>query len=72
MQVKLVKIGNSYGVRLPKTVIDACEFSSDLELTVKGKSVVLSAEKQPRQGWQDAIQDEISSKPLRYLGEWEW
>ena len=72
MQVKLVKIGNSYGVRLPKTVIDACEFSSDLELTVKGKSVVLSAEKQPRQGWQEAIQDEISSKPLRYLGEWEW
>lgn len=72
MQVKLVKIGNSYGVRLPKTVIDACEFSSDLDLTVKGKSVVLSAEKQPRQGWQDAIQEEINSKPLRYLGEWEW
>jgi len=72
MQVKLVKIGNSYGVRLPKAVIDACEFSSDLDLTVKGKSVVLSAEKQPRQGWQEAIQDEINSKPLRYLGEWEW
>ena len=72
MQVKLVKIGNSYGVRLPKAVIDACEFSSDLDLAVKGKSVVLSAEKQPRQGWQEAIQDEINSKPLRYLGEWEW
>ena len=72
MQVKLIKIGNSFGVRLPKTVIDACEFSSDLELNVKGKSVILSADKQPRQGWQEAIQDEISSKPLRYLGEWEW
>ena len=45
MQVKLVKIGNSYGVRLPKTVIDSCEFSDDLDLTIKGKSVVLSAEK---------------------------
>ncbi len=72
MQTKLVKIGNSFGVRLPKTVIDACEFTSDLDLTVKGKSVVLTAEKQPRQGWQDAIQEEITSKPLRYLGEWEW
>jgi antitoxin MazE len=72
MQVKLVKIGNSYGVRLPKTVIDSCEFSDDLDLTIKGKSVVLSAEKQPRAGWQEAIQDEINSKPLRYLGEWEW
>ena len=72
MRTKLVKIGNSLGVRLPKTVIDECGFASDLELTVKGKSVVLTADKQPRQGWQEAIQDEISSKPLRYLGEWEW
>ena len=52
--------------------IDACEFSKDLEMTVKGKTVVLSADKQPRQGWQEAIQEEINSKPLRYLGEWEW
>jgi len=72
MQVKLVKIGNSFGVRLPKAVIDSCGFQSELELTVKGKNVVLSAEKQPRAGWQTAIQDEIMSKPLRYLGEWEW
>ena len=72
MQVKLVKIGNSYGVRLPKTVIDTCGFQSDLDLTIKGKSVVLTAEKQPRSNWQEAIQNEIMSKPLRYLGEWEW
>ena len=72
MQTKLVKIGNSYGVRLPKTVIDSCEFSSELELVVKGKSVVLTAEKQPRIGWKESIQSEIDSKPLRYLGEWEW
>lgn len=72
MQAKLVKIGNSYGVRLPKTVIDTCEFQSDLELIVKGKSVVLTAEKQPRSGWKEAIQDEVMSKPLKYLGEWEW
>ena len=72
MQVKLVKIGNSYGVRLPKTVIDTCGFQSDLDLTIKGKSVVLTAEKQPRSNWQEAIQNEIMSKPLRYLGEWDW
>lgn len=72
MQVKLIKIGNSYGVRLPKTVIESCGFESDIELNVKGKSVVLTAEKQPRHGWKEAIQDEINSKPLRYLGDWEW
>lgn len=72
MRTKLVKIGNSFGVRLPKAVIEVCDFSSDLDLTIKGKSVVLTADKQPRQGWREAIQEEIGSKPLRYLGEWEW
>ena len=72
MKTKLVKIGNSFGVRLPKTVIDTCELVDDLELTVKGKSIILSANKQPRAGWQEAIHNEIESKPLRYLGEWEW
>ena len=72
MQVKLVKIGNSFGIRLPKTVIDTCGFQSDLDLNVKGKSVILTAEKQPRANWQEAIQNEITSKPLKYLGEWEW
>ena len=72
MKTKLVKIGNSFGVRLPKTVIDACEFNTDLEMNVKGKSVVITADKQPRTGWAESIQEEIESKPLRYLGEWEW
>ena len=72
MQIKLVKIGNSYGIRLPKTVIDTCEFKTDLELTVKGKSIILTSEKQPRAGWKEAVQEEVTSKPLRYLGEWEW
>ena len=72
MKAKLIKIGNSYGVRLPKTVIESCEFGENLEMMVKGKSVVLMADKQPRSGWHEAIQDEINSKPLKYLGEWEW
>ena len=72
MQVKLVKIGNSYGVRLPKNVIETCGFGADLDLNVKGKSVILTADKQPRSGWHEAIQDEINAKHLTYLGEWEW
>ena len=72
MQVKLVKIGNSCGIRLPKTIIETCEFNENIELSVKGKSVILTAEKQPRGGWKEAIENEITTKPLRYLGEWEW
>ena len=72
MHIKLVKIGNSFGIRLPKAVIDACELQSDLELNIKGKSLVISSEKQPRAGWRESVQSEVGSKPLKYLGEWEW
>ena len=72
MKTKLVKIGNSYGIRLPKVVIDTCDLKSDLDLVVKGKSILITATKQPRMGWAQAIQDEVSSRPLGHIGEWQW
>lgn len=72
MKTKLVKIGNSYGIRLPKVVIDNCELKADLDLVVKGKSLVITAVRQPRAGWAEAIQDEIASRPLGRMGEWQW
>ena len=41
MLVKLIKIGNSYGVRLPKNVIKECEFEADINLELYDKKVIL-------------------------------
>ena len=55
MRAKLVPIGNSKGVRLPKAVLEQCGLSDELELEVRGEQVVLRAAGRPRAGWDAAF-----------------
>ena len=51
MQVNLVKIGNSKGIRLPKTVIEQARLEDEIDLEVKDGKVILSSTTQTRVGW---------------------
>jgi len=72
MKVKLIKIGNSLGVRLPKSVIEECHLQPELILIPKENGVELKSISIPREGWKDAIQADIEGRPVAPLGEWEW
>ena len=72
MKVKLVKIGNSLGIRLPKTVIQDCGFESEVMLDVRHKSVILTASTSVRQGWEKQFEEDLLSKPVTQKGEWQW
>jgi antitoxin MazE len=52
MKVSVVRIGNSKGIRIPKPILDQCEITEAVELTVDGDHIVLAPVKsKPRQGW---------------------
>jgi antitoxin MazE len=52
MRSKLVRMGNSRGVRLPKPILEASGLTDDIEIEVeKGRIVLLPAKKKPREGW---------------------
>ena len=51
MKTSLVRIGNSRGVRIPKTIVEQCGFVDDVDLRVKGGAVVITALRKPRAGW---------------------
>ena len=73
MRVKLVKIGNSTGIRLPKNVIQDCGFENEVELTTQNKTVILSSPKVGRTAWTELFQESIRQKPIQEKGgEWEW
>jgi antitoxin MazE len=55
MKVSLVKIGNSQGIRIPKTLIEQCGFSDEIELEVKGDALILRPAQPSRQGWDEAF-----------------
>ena len=41
MKVNLVPIGNSKGIRIPKSVLEQCSFNKEAELVVEGNKIVL-------------------------------
>jgi antitoxin MazE len=54
MKGRLIRIGNSRGVRLPKPVIEGAGLQEDVEIHVRGNTVVIGPRKRARAGWADA------------------
>jgi antitoxin MazE len=55
MKTKLVAIGNSRGIRIPKAILEQCEMSNEVSLSVNGRQIIVSpVSEQPRRGWREA------------------
>jgi antitoxin MazE len=59
MKTKLVQIGNSKGVRIPKALIEQAGLNGSVEMLVRGNELVLRAVKRPRAGWDEAFEKAI-------------
>lgn len=61
MKAKLVRIGNSRGVRLPKVIIDQAGLGDEVELVVQGGRIILGpVPTNPREGWDEAFRRAIA------------
>lgn len=82
MKGKLVRIGNSRGVRLPRAVIEEAGLREDLEIRIEGRTVVLSSPARVREGWTDAARKLVDRGEADLLDlpsentfdreDWEW
>ena len=54
MRAKLIPIGNSRGVRLPKPLIKEAGLQDEVDIHVRDGTVVISSTKNPRSGWEQA------------------
>lgn len=50
---KVVKIGNSRGIRIPRTVLEQAGLTDEVEMTVVENKLIIQASRHPRQGWED-------------------
>ena len=48
MRSKIIRIGNSKGVRIPKSVLEETKMSGDVEIKVKNGEIRISAAKTPK------------------------
>ena len=54
MKAHIVRIGNSRGIRLPKTLIQEAQLEDEVELQAEPGRILISKPSQPRAGWADA------------------
>lgn len=54
MKTKLVRIGNSRGVRIPKPLLEQAGLKDDVDLVVVRSGIMIRVAEAPRAGWADA------------------
>jgi antitoxin MazE len=82
MLISVVQIGNSKGIRLPKTILEQCEITDKVELEVHDKEITIkSIKKKIRDGWGDKfrLMSENGDDKLHIddsididMKNWEW
>ena len=56
MKVSIVSIGNSKGIRIPKSILDQCYFDKEADLEVENNKLVIKpVRKKIRNGWNSAF-----------------
>ena len=57
MKTKIITIGNSQGIRIPKAIIEQCSFDNSVEMEVIDGSLVLTPIKNIREGWEESFKE---------------
>jgi antitoxin MazE len=82
MKTRLIRIGNSRGVRLPKTIIAQAGLAEEVDLGVRDGAVIIARAARPRRGWAEAAEKMHAPNDDRLLDqvtsthfdeqEWTW
>jgi antitoxin MazE len=52
---EIVRIGNSRGVRIPKTIREQMGLTGKVSMVISGGALVIRPERKPREGWDEAF-----------------
>lgn len=82
LKARIVKIGNSHGVRIPKVWLDQLDLGPEVEMTMDAQQIVIRTARRPREGWDEhfrqmaaAGDDALLDAPVATqweAEEWEW
>ena len=55
MEVSVVQIGNSKGLRLSKTILEKYKIRDKVEMILEEEQIVIRASTNPKKGWDEAF-----------------
>lgn len=55
MKTRIIRIGNSQGIRIPKAILDQCGISGDVDIAAEDNHILIRSLSHPRDGWDRAF-----------------
>jgi len=82
IRTRIVKIGNSQGIRIPKLLLEQSGLNAEVEVEVEGDRLIIRTAPRQRAGWDvafaamadhhdDTLLDDLSTTDWDDA-EWEW
>ena len=84
MKTRIVRIGNSRGVRIPKLLLEQTGLDNEVAIEAEGNCLVIRPASRPREGWDEAFRAMAEAGDDKLLDgdlvstskwdeeEWEW
>ena len=84
MKTRIVKIGNSQGIRIPKVLLQRSGLGEEVDLEVQDEQIVIRSAQRPRRGWAESFRDMTQQGDDRLIDkgftgqtrwekdEWQW
>ena len=84
LKTRIVRIGNSQGIRIPKILLEQAELSNEIEIEVQGDQLIVRSIHGTRKGWDEKfaemaeqgddrpLDSEVTSLSRWDKDEWEW
>ena len=82
MKTKIVRIGNSQGIRIPKPLLEEAGLGEVVELRITETGLALESLSEPRAGWAEAAraltESESDEEAVPFVSnefdesDWEW
>jgi antitoxin MazE len=84
MRARIVKIGNSQGIRIPKPLLEQLNINEDVDIEIENNQIIIRPVARPRAGWDAAFQKMAENGDDVLIGgeqalthawdetEWQW
>lgn len=82
LKARIIQIGNSRGIRIPKVWLEQLNLREEVELSIEAEQIVIRPAQQPRQGWEQHFREMAAQGDDQLLDlvtatkwecdEWEW
>lgn len=84
MKTRIVRIGNSQGIRIPKPLLEQTGLCGEVEITAEAETLVVRPTRKPRSGWakafkemanhgDDALLDDVGPSSSSWdADQWQW